>query len=69
VLVTAAGADAEATQRQAHENAKRHLAETDRPERIIVVADSDDFRRRYFTITGWPRRQELFDDLVAAAPA
>ncbi|MFE6165230.1 AMP-binding protein [Streptomyces sp. NPDC056486] len=69
VLVTSEGADPDATRRQAHEHAERHLAETDRPERFIVVPDSGDLRRTYFTVTGRPRRQLLFDDLVTATPA
>jgi long-subunit acyl-CoA synthetase (AMP-forming) len=59
-------AAAEAVRGQAREHAERHLAETDRPERFFVVADSGGFRRRYFTVTGRPRRQQLFDDLTAA---
>ncbi len=69
LLITAEGADAEETRRQAHAYAERHLAETDRPERFFVVADSRDFRRQYFTVTGRPRRQNLFDDLMTVTTA
>ncbi|WP_432011985.1 AMP-binding protein [Streptomyces cucumeris] len=45
--------------------ATRSLAETDRPEHVVVVVDGEAVRARYFTVTGRPRRDLLFTDLVA----
>ncbi|MET7903015.1 AMP-binding protein [Streptomyces sp. NPDC005355] len=69
VLVTTDGVDPETARKQAREHAEDHLAETDRPETFIVVPDSRAFRDKYFTVTGRPRRQLIFDDLVGAVPA
>lgn len=41
------------------------LAETDRPGRVIVLRDEPQVRERYFTVTGRPRRDLLFDEQVA----
>ncbi len=56
-------------ERQARSYADEHLAETDRPERFIVLVDDQDLRERYFTVTGRPRRQLIFDEIVQPAPA
>jgi long-chain acyl-CoA synthetase len=73
IIAEGAGADradkADEIRRQAHAYAEQHLAETDRPERFFVVADSSEFRRQYFTVTGRPRRQKLFDDLTTVTTA
>jgi long-chain acyl-CoA synthetase len=47
--------------------AKSKLAETDRPDSCVVECDSDEFRSRYFTVTGRPRREELYDQVVSPA--
>ncbi|MTD57958.1 AMP-binding protein [Amycolatopsis pithecellobii] len=66
VLVTHPDAepDEEELRRQAHAFAARQLSEVDRPERIIVVPDGKAFRARYFTVTGRPRREQIFKELV-----
>ncbi|MGC0401851.1 long-chain acyl-CoA synthetase [Streptomyces sp. SAI-126] len=60
-----------AVEREARTYAERALAETDRPERYIVLPDGADLRERYFTVTGRPRRGLIFDEIVrpALAPA
>ncbi|GAA2661565.1 AMP-binding protein [Streptomyces vastus] len=71
VLVSSSrGSDAaRAVERQARAYAERALAETDRPERYIVLPDGKDLRERYFTVTGRPRRQLIFDEIVRPALA
>ena len=56
-------------EQEARAYADEHLAETDRPERFIVLVDDKELRERYFTVTGRPRRQLIFDEIVQAAPA
>ncbi|MFI1657824.1 AMP-binding protein [Streptomyces sp. NPDC020472] len=71
VLVTSdagAAADGE-VERQARAYAAEHLAETDRPERFVVLPDETRLRERYFTVTGRPRRDLIFDEIVRAEPA
>ncbi|MFC5722752.1 AMP-binding protein [Streptomyces gamaensis] len=69
VLVTSQGINPETARQQARAHAEDHLAETDRPETFVVVPDSRAFRDKYFTVTGRPRRQLIFNDLVGADPA
>ncbi|MFE4425134.1 AMP-binding protein [Streptomyces sp. NPDC056817] len=47
--------------------ADENLAETDRPERYVVLTDDKSLRERYFTVTGRPRRQLIFDEIVRPA--
>ncbi|MEU8616243.1 AMP-binding protein [Streptomyces sp. NPDC048623] len=71
VLVTSgaeAAADGEAV-RQARAYAAEHLAETDRPERFLAIPDDKAMRERYFTVTGRPRRDLIFDEIVRREPA
>ncbi|WP_406288652.1 AMP-binding protein [Embleya sp. NBC_00896] len=56
---------ADAVRDEVSDFAARALAETDRPERVLVVADDAALRARYFTVTGRPRRDLLFTELVA----
>ncbi len=44
-----------------------HLAETDRPERVVVLTDDPAVRERYFTVTGRPRRGLLYREQVSPA--
>lgn len=44
--------------------ATEHLSEIDRPERYIAVSDGREFRERYFTVTGRPRRDRVAADFV-----
>ncbi|MDQ1018915.1 AMP-binding protein [Streptomyces afghaniensis] len=45
-------------------HASQELAETDRPEEVIVVTDTPELRSKYFTVTGRPRRKSIYCDLV-----
>jgi long-subunit acyl-CoA synthetase (AMP-forming) len=65
VLVTTRDADPDLTIKAAQSHAQAWLAETDRPETFVVMPDSTDFRATYFTVTGRPRRQLIYDRLVA----
>lgn len=56
-------------EREARAYANRALAETDRPERYIVLPDSENLRERYFTVTGRPLRRLIFDEIVRPALA
>ncbi|MFH8613334.1 AMP-binding protein [Streptomyces sp. NPDC018029] len=67
VLVTPDDVAAETAREQARAYAEAHLAETDRPEMFVVVQDGRAFRDRYFTVTGRPRRQLIYDDFVPGA--
>nr|WP_254697836.1 AMP-binding protein [Frankia sp. Cppng1_Ct_nod] len=66
VLVTADGdtSTISAAERQAYDYAEQQLAETDRPERFIVIPDGQEFREHYFTVTGRPKRELIFDEIV-----
>jgi long-subunit acyl-CoA synthetase (AMP-forming) len=71
VLVTSdadAAADGE-VERQARAYAAEYLAETDRPERFVVLPDETRLRERYFTVTGRPRRDLILDEIVRPEPA
>lgn len=67
VLIAAGRRDADDARQQARDFAAEHLAETDRPESFIVVTDSENFRDCYFTVTGRPRRDRIFADIVATS--
>lgn len=41
------------------------LAETDRPERVLVLKDEPAVRQRYFTVTGRPRRDLIYREQIA----
>jgi long-subunit acyl-CoA synthetase (AMP-forming) len=69
VLVAHGDADPGLVARRAREHAEARLAETDRPEAFIVVPDSTELRATYFTVTGRPRRQLMYERLVVARPA
>ncbi|MEV5339370.1 AMP-binding protein [Streptomyces sp. NPDC052676] len=69
LLVVPEGTDPETAREQARRLAGTRLAETDRPDTYVVVPDSRSLRDTYFTVTGRPRRQLIFDDLVRTATA
>ncbi|MFJ6747911.1 AMP-binding protein [Streptomyces sp. NPDC091266] len=66
LVLTEADADPDLVRGEVLGYAAQHLAETDRPERVVVVADGPELRALYFTVTGRPRRHALFADLVSA---
>ncbi|MEZ0092833.1 AMP-binding protein [Streptacidiphilus sp. EB129] len=70
VLVTSTDASSfDSVRHQAREYAAQHLAETDRPEQFVVLLDDHGVRERYFTVTGRPRRDLIFDEFIRPALA
>ncbi|GGR83082.1 long-chain acyl-CoA synthetase [Streptomyces aureoverticillatus] len=65
LVLTDPGADPARVRDAVLAHAASELAETDRPERVIAVEDTPALRERYFTVTGRPRRESLFAELVA----
>ncbi|WP_307840375.1 AMP-binding protein [Streptomyces sp. G44] len=69
LVLTDPGADPERLRETVLGHAARELAETDRPERVITAEDTPELRERYFTVTGRPRREALYAELVVPALA
>lgn len=68
LLVTSGAAAARGpAEGQARAYAEEQLAETDRPERFVCLPDSRELRERYFTVTGRPRRELIFAEIVRPA--
>jgi long-subunit acyl-CoA synthetase (AMP-forming) len=66
LVLTDPGADPAAVRTQVLAFARDALAETDRPEQVVVLADEPQLRSRYFTVTSRPLRDLIYRELVSA---
>ncbi len=64
LVLTDGTVPADAVRAEVAEYCARSLAETDRPERVLVLEDGRSLRERYFTVTGRPRRELLYAEQV-----
>jgi long-chain acyl-CoA synthetase len=67
VVLTGSDGDAATVTESVLAFATANLAETDVPDTVVVVGDTHDVRERYFTVTGRPRRDAIYDGLVLGA--
>jgi long-chain acyl-CoA synthetase len=66
LVLTDPGADPAVVRTRVVDFARDALAETDRPEQVVVLADEPQLRTRYFTITSRPLRELIYRELVWA---